>query len=68
MPSTLLVQSHLPPRCILIFRSKYFSLKCFSIPTGKQNTLISNKKSDLSTSHLKVCSSQICSLKDIALW
>ena len=54
-------------RCILIFRCKYFSLKCSSIPTGKQNTPISNKNSDLSTSRLKVCGSRICSLKGIVL-
>ena len=37
---------------ILIFRCKYFSLKCSSISSGKQNTPISNKNSELSTSHL----------------
>ena len=34
---------------LAFFGCKYFSLKCFYIPTGKQKTLISNKSSNLNT-------------------
>ena len=47
------------PFCLPVFWFSGANISHVNVPTGKQNALISNKNSNLNTSHLKIWISQI---------